>query len=271
MSSATQRRNSLASSTAAASSGSCALRQVAGDRQRACRASPTSRPPPRARPPAPTPPAPPAAPARRRQPRDRSRNASPTRVRRPRRPVDCSAPAASRTTLTTGWITAWICSRADSDHAHRVDQERHVVGDDLQHAATGVRIGAVEHAHRGLAGRALLHEIEQALDQRRPTAPVYARPRRCRQSGRRTPCRKPALRRGARAAIRPFSIPRATTDGREESFAAWVAFMASTGQWRRRLRMRGKKPRKDTLRTGANPPGTRAFAPCCRAWKTHQR
>ena len=53
-------------------------------------------------------------------------------------------------------------------HAHRVDQERHVVGDHLQQAAPGVKIRGAQHAHRGAAGRALLHELQQAADQRRP-------------------------------------------------------------------------------------------------------
>ncbi len=57
-------------------------------------------------------------------------------------------------------------------HGHGVDQERHVVVDDLQHGvrrfpAIGLG-GGVEHAHVGLAGLACTGELQGVCRQRRP-------------------------------------------------------------------------------------------------------
>ncbi len=54
------------------------------------------------------------------------------------------------------------------DHGHRIDQERHVVGNDLDVAATGMTRGRVKHAHRGTTRLSPLHELQQVGDQRGP-------------------------------------------------------------------------------------------------------
>ena len=54
------------------------------------------------------------------------------------------------------------------DHADRVHQERHVVGDNLQQAAAAVRFLRIEHAHQRLSAAAFAHEVQHAGDDHGP-------------------------------------------------------------------------------------------------------
>ncbi len=83
----------------------------------------------------------------------------------------------SRTTSNCGWTTTCTvrCCRAER-HRHRVDEERHVVGDDLDHrvpargpAVLGDRGG--EHPHLGGALRARRRELAGARRARRTGRP----------------------------------------------------------------------------------------------------
>ena len=78
----------------------------------------------------------------------------------------CSTPVMSRTTSNCGWMTRWIsrCWRVEL-HRHRVDEERHVVGDDLDDRVAAGRPAVVgvargEDVHVGAALRAVVGEPE---------------------------------------------------------------------------------------------------------------
>ena len=79
-------------------------------------------------------------------------------------PTVCRAPVMSRVTSNWGWMTTCtLCSSRDELHGHRVDEERHVVGDDLDHRVSGRRPAGVggtggDDPHRGGALRSRLRE-----------------------------------------------------------------------------------------------------------------
>ena len=88
-----------------------------------------------------------------RRARARPRRAAPTRRSRSGSAssgssTSSSRPRPSRRTRITGWMTRWIAIAGRAElHRHRVDQERHVVGDDLDHRVR--RVPAVAARSRG--------------------------------------------------------------------------------------------------------------------------
>ena len=149
--------------------------------------------------------------------RARPRRAGSTRRSRPSRAAPGSStsircPSSSRRTRITGWITRSIPYpwRAEL-HRHRVDDERHVVGDDLDHRvrrlpAVLLELGVVD-VHLDLAGRAHPGPVpvrdRGAVQVERAAVRPDPRPAPSGSTGARTPrTARPARRAAARARAR---------------------------------------------------------------------